>query len=140
MVRLRALGVAPAGLAALLWCVAAWAAAQPATVADVVALVRRGIVRKQPDGSLARALAKLDPADRVEDRVIEELESLGAGPKTVEALVSLRDRSAVLPLSDPQPSFESPAPPSAAERNQALQGAAAAAAKYLAGLPDFICD
>jgi len=128
------------GLAAMALGVAVWAAAQPATVADVVTLVKAGIARKHADGSMARALGKLELSDRLENRVVEELESLGAGPKTVEALVNLRDRSAGMPPANPQPAFDSPPIPNAGEQNAALNSAARAAVQYLTNLPDFICE
>jgi hypothetical protein len=119
---------------------AVWAAAQPATVADVVELVKTGVAHKQSDGSVARALGKLELSDRLENRVVEELESLGAGPKTVEALVNLRDRSASMLAANPQPTFDSPQIPNLAEQNAALNSAARAAVQYLTNLPDFICE
>lgn len=140
MVRFAAKGVVRNGFAAMALGFAVWAAAQPATVADVVALVKTGAARKQADGSLARALAKLELADRLENRVVEELESLGAGPKTVQALINLRDRSARMPPPNPQPAFDSPPAPSAAAQREAVNLAARAAFQYLASLPDFICE
>jgi hypothetical protein len=140
MARLAAKSVVRAGFAAMALCFAVWAAARPATVADVVVLVRSGVVRKQADGSLARAVGKLELADRLDDRVVEELESLGAGPKTVEALLHLRDQSARMPPANPPPAFDSPPPPSPVQQAQAIDLAAGAAGQYLAGLPDFICE
>jgi len=140
VVGLAAKRVARIGLAAMALGVAVWAAAQPATVADVVTLVKAGIARKHADGSMARALGKLELSDRLENRVVEELESLGAGPKTVEALVNLRDRSAGMPPANPQPAFDSPPAPNAAEQNAALNSAARGAVQDLTNLPDFICE
>jgi hypothetical protein len=139
MVRFAAKGVARYGFAAVALGFAVFAAAQPVTVADVVALVKAAIAHKQGDGSVARALDKLQLSDHLNDRAVEELESLGAGPKTVEALVNLRDRSARMPPADPQP-FASPPLPSATERTEALNRAAHAATQYLNNLPDFICE
>jgi hypothetical protein len=133
-------GLVRIGIAAIALGAAVWAAAHRASVADVVALVRTGIAQRQADGSLARAVGKLELADRLESRVVEELESLGAGPKTIEALAGLRDRSARMPPASPPPVFDSPPMPNATERGEALNAGARAAARYLANLPDFICE
>jgi len=132
--------VVSAGFAATALCFAIGAAERPATVADVVVLVKTGVAHRQADGSLARALEKLELIDRLDDRVVEELESLGAGPKTVGALVNLRDRSSRMPPANPRPEFDSPPAPTALQQSQAINLAAHAAAQYLAGLPDFICE
>lgn len=49
------------------------------TVADILAIVRSG----RADSSIAKTLHKIRPAERLDDFVVEELESDGAGAKTV---------------------------------------------------------
>ena len=84
-----ALGLATA---AALW------AAQPASpVNEVIALVRSQVSEKRSDAQVAKEVHKVKLAERLDDQTIEELESEGAGPKTVEELVWLRDHSRELP-------------------------------------------
>src|SRR3954468_12765539 len=54
-------------------------------------LIKEG---KMTDRELAGYLAKVKLTERLEDRTIEDLQgSVGLGPKTLEALHSLRDHS-----------------------------------------------
>ena len=49
---------------------------------------------KQPDKQVAETLRHFKMVEKLDDRTIEELQSLGAGPKTVAALKELGDASA----------------------------------------------
>src|SRR5690242_9965277 len=84
------------GLAAIAVCAFG---ADTAFVSGVVAIVRNGLQHHQSDGKIASALHKIDLGERLDWRVIEELESDGAGPSTITALEMLLDESE--PLAQP---------------------------------------
>ena len=73
-----------------------------------IAVVRKGIAHGEKDGKLARDVHKIKLGQRLDDRVIEELGSEGAGPETVAEMVELRDLTAGLPLPTALPDFPSP--------------------------------
>lgn len=116
---------------------AAWAAST-STVNNLVSLVETGLRKKQSDSHIAGAVRKCQLTDRLDWRTIEELESAGAGPKTVEALEMLLEESRGMP-SPSNPPFSNPPPPDAAEQDRVLQAAAVHSLDYAASLPDFIC-
>jgi hypothetical protein len=112
------------------------------TVDQLVSFVRSAIQRKQDDREVATYLLKAHLSNRLEDRTIEELQTLGAGAKTVAALRVLRDSSARLaPASLPPPPAEvkPPPSPSAAEQKKVLAEATEYALNYEKNLPNFIC-
>jgi hypothetical protein len=118
-----------------------FAAADSAGVAQTVAKVREALHRKQSDAQIAKWLGKIAPAERLDWHVIEELESEGAGPRTVAALERLREFSEN--LTPPSPStrlFDSPPEPTRIEMNRAISGARDYALNYGRNLPDFLCN
>lgn len=113
-------------------------AAMSVKVSGLIATVRIALQHKQSDKRLAGELHKLSLDEQLDWRTIEELESEGAGPKTVSALEMLLEESQGLP-SPAQPPFQSPPAPTAEEKNQVLEEAARNSLNYAASLPDFIC-
>ena len=112
------------------------------TVDQVVAFIRSAISRKNDDRQVAAYLQKVHLSNRLEDRVVEELQGAGAGPKTVEALRALRDASASLaaaPAPAATPVYVPPPPPSAADQKKALADATDYVLNYEKNLPNFIC-
>jgi hypothetical protein len=107
------------------------------TVEQVIELVRSGIAQGRPDDPLAKTVAKIKLSERLDDRVIEELESDGAGPRTLSELATHREQTRGLPL--PKPLFQPGPAPTAGEQEHILKDAANLAREYAAGLPDFIC-
>jgi hypothetical protein len=105
------------------------------TVADVLAIVRSG----RSDSSVAKTLHKFKPAERLDDFVVEELESEGAGPKAVSELERLVETSQDLPEPNPAPVFPHSPAPLATERRRILGVARQIALNYTRSLPDFIC-
>jgi hypothetical protein len=106
----------------------------------VVAAVRTSMSKKRKDSAIAETLDKMQLAQRLDDRVIEILESEGAGPQTLGALQRMRDASRLLPApSDPPPGMTPPPPLSSAEENRQWQTVAAQAGDYTRSLPDFLC-
>lgn len=116
-----------------------WAAAPGVPIAELIDVVREGIRTNEPDASLAKSLHKLKLSERLDWRVIEELESEGAGPKAVEELMQLRDLSMrSKPPAEP-PRFDEPPAPSMDELRRVVTEARAVALDYAKSLPNFIC-
>jgi hypothetical protein len=113
---------------------------EPVSIATLISRVRTALERHESDNKLAGELRKLWLAQRLDDHTIEELESEGAGPKSVAELLDIRDQSAHLPAPTAVPSFPEPPLPMSAEQDEVLKAAASNAASYTASLPDFICD
>ena len=61
------------------------------TVEKLKEFVRSAAQMKQPDKQVAETLRHFKMAEKLDDRTIEELQSLGAGPKTVAVLKELGD-------------------------------------------------
>jgi hypothetical protein len=95
------------------------------------------------DRELANYLGKVKLTERLEDRVIEDLQGEGTlGPKTLDALRNLRDTSQslasarpILPEAKPTPI----PPPSSEEQAAIITAAREYALTYSKSLPDFIC-
>ncbi len=94
------------------------------------------------DRELAKYLEKVKLTERLDDRDIEELQgTLTLGPKTLEALHELRDRTQNLTAAKPILE-EKPAPippPSSEEQAAIISQARDYALSYSRQLPDFIC-
>ena len=102
-------------------------------------LIKEG---KQTDGELAKFLAKVKLTERLDDRVIEELQGQGIGAKTLQALEALRDRTKDLMAAKPIVPEARPAPkppPSSEEQAAILSDVREYALNYSKNLPDFIC-
>ena len=127
-------------LALLIIGASAWAAAPAgSSVNDVVALVQSAIEHKRPDAQVAKALRKMDLIERLEDRVVEELESAGAGPMTVAELAQMRTASQHLKKPAAPPQFASPPEPTPQEQASIIAEARKIALDYSSSLPNFIC-
>jgi hypothetical protein len=112
------------------------------TVAQLVSFVRSSIELRHEDRRVAEYLKKVTLSNRLDDRTIEELQGLGAGPRTVEALRALRDASKSLPPPPAEPPKPPPAPipgPSPLEEKRIIEAARQYAMNYVKRLPDFIC-
>jgi hypothetical protein len=112
----------------------------PATVNDVVALVRAGLAANRDDKQIAKALSKAKLSEKLETYPVEELESVGAGPKTLQELNHLRDITDLLPLPADPPKFPAPPMPTQEEIVAAIHHARVYALSYTARLPDFLCN
>ena len=134
-------------LVALLWCYGAFA--QTAIPVDkLIEFMRSSIPlvkqKQTTDSKLADSLKGYTLTQRLEDRVIEELQQEGLPPKTVAALRAMAAASARLPaagvkkIEAPPAAPEEPAP-SAAKQKQVLDAAREYALNYSSSLPNFIC-
>ncbi|HYW43653.1 MAG TPA: hypothetical protein VE959_12400 [Bryobacteraceae bacterium] len=123
------------------------AAGQTLTVEKLVAFVESSqkIIAegKMTDREVAGYLARVKLTERLDDRVIEDLQGAGKiGPKTLQALQALRDRTQTLAgakmvLPEPKPA---PIPPPSSEEQAAIiDHVRRYALDYSKNLPDFIC-
>lgn len=126
-----------------LTCVTALAAcAQSLSVDKLTEFIRSSIAQKIPDKDVATELVTIRLTSKLEDKVIEDLQHEGAGPKTVAALVKLADQSAKLAVAAPKPAapqYVQPPPPPDAAQQKMLAEIRDYALNYAKTLPDFIC-
>ncbi len=116
-------------------------AAQPSLpVGELVALVRSAVEEKQTDSALAKSLHKLKLSEALDEHSVEELQSLGVGPKALAELERLQESSESLPKPLAAPAFPSPPPPSAAEAAEVINQAREIALGYTHSLPDFVAS
>ena len=97
---------------------------------------------KMTDRELANYLSKVKLTERLDDRAIEDLQGrTSIGPKTLEALHTLRDRSQALVAADLTPELKpTPIPPPSSEEQAAIiDEVREYALNYSKTLPDFIC-
>jgi len=109
------------------------------SVDELIVLVRSSLRAREPESKLVKSLGKMKLSERLDSRVVEELESEGAGPKAVEELEKLQEASRALPKPSVPPVFSEPPAPLADEQDSFLQLAAENALHYSASLPNFIC-
>ena len=118
------------------------AAAQDLSVQQLRAFLQSAVKFKQTDKEVAGALAHAKLTEKLDDRTIEDLQSLATGPQTLAALRSLREQSQGLPAAAPLTSeveTKSMAPPSEAEQGATIADVREYALNYSKSLPDFIC-
>jgi len=122
------------------------AAAQTLNLRELVGFVQSSeqLIKegKQTDAEVAKYLAKVKLTERLDDRVIEELQSQGIGAKTLQALQALRDRTKDLAAAKPvaPPARPAPDPPPSSEEQAAIiSDVREYALGYSKNLPDFIC-
>jgi hypothetical protein len=133
-------------LAAAVFAVCLTAMGQSLTVEKLVSflessqkMIKQG---KMTDRELANYLSKVRLTERLDDRTIEDLQGAGAiGPKTLEALHALRDRSQTLTVARLVPENKPvPIPPPSSEEQAAVMDEVREyALNYSKTLPDFIC-
>jgi hypothetical protein len=114
--------------------------AQDGSVASLVAAARAARKSGKSDSDVARAVSAIRLTEQLPDAVIEQLQTEGAGPKTLDALDRQQDLSSLLPPpASPLHLFDAPPTPSAQESAAILELARAEALQYSAGLPNFLC-
>src|SRR5690349_2382529 len=84
----------------------AFAAENLTTVDELVSTVRASLVKHGNDGDLARILHKLKPAERIDYRILDALETEGVGPKSYAELERLRAASIDLHAPSADPIFD----------------------------------
>ena len=130
---------------AVVWCVCTpTALAQvPVTVPKLIEFVKSSVSQKLPDKEVAAELAKLKLTQKLEDQTIEDLQTAGAGPRTVAALTHLADESQKLapppPPPPPKPVSDGGPPPSKEDQKRIIEAVREYALNYSQSLPNFIC-
>ena len=130
--------------AVTLFCVVALTgfAQMPLSVDKLVEFIKSSVSQKLPDREVATQVAAFRLTSKLEDKVIEDLQGMGAGPRTVAALTKLADQSAKLAVAAPKPAppkyVEPPAPPPG-DQEKILAEVRDYALNYTASLPNFIC-
>jgi len=112
------------------------------TVDKLTAFMRSAIQLKEPDKDVAEYLHHVKMVEKLDDRMIEELQGMGAGPKTVAALRVLGNASSTLPVAAPpapKPVYVPPPPPSSIEQEKIIDQAREYVMNYTKNLPNFIC-
>ena len=119
------------------------AAAQTAvTVEQLTTFVKSAVESKQDDKKVADQLQRLKLSNHLEEKTVQELQRLGAGPRTVAALEKLSESSASLPAPAAPGTVPAPAPippPSAQELRTILAEVQQNALNYTQKLPNYIC-
>jgi hypothetical protein len=114
----------------------------PLTVAKLKEFIGSAVHMKQPDKQVAEILRHFKMVEKLDDRTIEDLQSMGAGPKTVAALKDLGDASASLPDAappPPKPVVVPIPPPDSIEQAKIIDAAREYVMNYTKSLPNFIC-
>ncbi len=130
--------------AAALGCVCALVslAQQQVSVDKLVEFITSSISQKMLDKDVAGVLVSMKLTEKLDMRVVEDLQGKGAGPKTVAALSRLAEASATLQPPPPKVAVAKPKPippPSYEEQQKVIEEARAYALNYSKSLPDFIC-
>ena len=129
-------------LVAAVFAVALGASAQSLTVKQLMSFLQSSVQMKQTDREVAGFLSKAKMTEKLDDRAIEELQTLGIGPKTLAVLHSLRDQSQNLTAAAPVTPDAKPAPkppPSSEEQAAIIDEVRNYALNYSRNLPDYIC-
>jgi len=109
------------------------------SVSELVQAVRQALADKRPDAEIVFLVGKAKLAERLDDAAIEQLQSEGAGPKTVEQLEWQREESLELPAARELRLFDVPPAPTGDEQQRLIARARAVALEYTKNLPDFLC-
>ena len=112
------------------------------TVEQLTSFIKSSVQKHFPDKEVADYLKHVKLANKLDDRTIEDLQGMGAGPKTVAALHDLRDSSNNLappPPPPPKPVYKEADPPNSIEQAKIIDEAREYAMNYEKQLPNFIC-
>jgi hypothetical protein len=112
------------------------------SVQQLVQFLRSSVQLKHPDKQVAASLKSVVLTERLDERTIEDLQGQGVGPRTLEALRTMREASrsqpAAVVVAPPPPPPPLPAA-STEEQRKALDQAREYALNYTKQLPNFIC-
>src|SRR5579871_5556018 len=112
------------------------------TVAQLVGFIKSSIMLRHDDIKVAQYLKKVKLRDKLDDRTVEDLQGLGAGPRTVAALREMSQTSASLPPPPPpapKPTVVMIPIPDSVEQKRILAEIIENAINYSKNLPNFIC-
>jgi hypothetical protein len=106
------------------------------------AFIQSAVKLKQPDVQVAQYLHNVKLTEKLDDRTVETLQGMGAGPKTVTALRGMVDATASLPEAAapaPKPVYVPKPPPDLTEQGKILDQVREYVMNYTKNLPNFIC-
>jgi hypothetical protein len=132
-------------LAAAMFAVCLVASGQTLTVEKLVTFIKNQQQfvneKKSSDQETARYLAKVKLTEKLDDRVIEDLQALGIGKETFKALEKLKEQSQGLTAAVLKPVLpDEPIPvPTSLEQGAVLDEVRDYVVNYDNSLPDFIC-
>src|SRR5579872_4898046 len=129
-------------LLAAVFAVSLAASAQSLSIQQLRSFLQSSVKMKQSDKDVAGYLAHAKLSEKLDDRTVEDLQSLGIGPKTLAALRNLREQSQGLATAAPAEPEAKPRPippPSAEEQAAVIAEVREYATNYSKSLPDFIC-
>jgi hypothetical protein len=112
------------------------------TVPDLVTFIKSSVQLHNDDRAVADTVRRIKLSSRLDAGTVEDLQGIGAGPRTLAALRELAAASASLPATaklEPAPPPPVIPPPSAAEIKQILAAITEKALDYTKSLPNFIC-
>ncbi len=112
------------------------------TVEQLRSFIKSAVELKQDDRKVAEYLKKVQMTEQLTDLAVEEMQSMGAGSRTVAELRNLIGSTASLPASKPpapKPVYVGPTPPDSIEQKRVLDQVKEYALNYSNSLPDFIC-
>ena len=141
--RASASDLPPVLLALCLICALTLSAQLKMTVEQLMGFIKSSVQLKHDDKKVAVYVHKIQLANKLDLRTVEEMQSMGAGPKTLEALRDLSAASMNLPVPPkPQPK---PAPvvipaPTFADQKKLIEEVRNYALTYTKQLPNFICN
>src|SRR5437899_5500384 len=121
---------------------AAASAQMQMTVAQLVGFIKSSIQMKHDDVKVAQYVKKIKLTNKLDDRTVEQLQGMGAGPKTVAALRELSEASSSLPSAPPPAPKPPPVvipPPDSIEQARILAEVRDNVLNYTNRLPDYIC-
>jgi hypothetical protein len=112
------------------------------SVPDLVTFIKSSVQLKNDDRAVADTVRRIKLTNRLDASTVEDLQGMGAGPRTVAALRELITASSTLPLApkiEPPPPQAVIPPPSPSELKQILTEITQKALDYTKNLPNFIC-
>ena len=119
------------------------------TVAQLEGFIKSSIEQKLDDKEVAEALKRTRLSEKLDQKTLGTLMSLGAGPRTSAELRTLSDTSASLPAPPPpleaaaaipKPARISTLTPTPDQQKEILAGIRDYALNYTANLPNFLCN
>ncbi len=113
------------------------------TVEQLVGFIKSSVQLKHDDRKVAEYVKKIKLANKLDMRTVEEMQSMGIGPKTVEALRALSTASVNLtppPKPEPKPVPVVIPPPPMEEQKRMIEEFRNYGLSYTKQLPNFICN
>jgi hypothetical protein len=128
--------------AVLVFCLAAAAQTSTLSLDQLMKFLTSSVELKMSDTDVAKYLAKTRLSERLDDATIEKLLASGIGPKTLDALRALRDKSEALATAKPPaaepPKVHLPPAPNSVEQAAIIEEVREYALNYSKGLPNFL--